>query len=1412
MKKQKLQSLLVILFFIIFAIFLSISTNVYAENNATFKNTTRVYFCSEITKEYGNGDCILLENYNSEGKKIYGLIDAGRKIVKKDSNGNNSTVVKEFLKSHGVKKLEFLAITHSHGDHNGDATTVLDNFEVDKIYMKEFDIKYVSDASNQGIYENIIERAIAKNINVIGVSYLSLISSEISPSRSEEFINNTKNARPELFESFNEKNIEFNFGSSKIKLFNWEMFSEDGKQYITGVTTEKSREIVTDENNNSIGLLLTQGNKKAFFSGDMNNLDKNDETGRVGDEDRIKDSVGKIDFLKLGHHGYQNSNTEDYINVLKPEYAVITNDFGGAYKEIVNWLKKNNVDYLYSTVDEYEISTTITEDNVYLGFKTTGSLKNINDTLYYIPEGNEYEYEDYTNIVYKLEYQEKNVEASSWSELKKIIENNKSEIVKLDNNTKTCTLNKLIINLKSGGDWTADDTIEITAGEQVVLTASEGITLLRGKDLKSKPLFLSNGTLSIGTEKMKGTITLDGNKDNVESSSTLLRLENGIFNLYNNVTLCNNMNKTTQRTRSSTIQDYTSFGSAIFATSTEINMYGGNITNNSQDVVYTHTLPKKIGTFFRYTTFGTGIYLTNNSVLNMKGGSICNNEAENHSIVKTDSSYTNAKTDRGITQTCNGVGIYAQSNSEVNLIGGSIKENYANNNSSILLTTATEQDKHTNVKSTNNGIYGVGVSVYSSKLTITNNFEIKNNNADLNSKINLEKDTKINDGATSAVRGLQAYSYNSEIIIDGANIIGGKYANNTEVSNNGKIGTSGTGSVSKTDLGGGLLLTGNSTYSINNLNISKCRAIQGGGIFINSTSNGTITNTNISNNEAQIGGGIFLSTSNGTIANSNMSNNEAEVGGGIYVANNLSNLKLNNVKITNNSATKASGGGIYAFGNLTIEGNDTIISNNTANTYGGGIMVKTKCIMEDGLISGNTAKINAGGGVRVDGDFILNEGTITGNSAKTTGGGVDYSVGIFRFNSGKIENNTAEQEGNETYPDSTNNVDWTKDGSLNLQKIDMNLIKSFNRGEDISTGGLQGMTMTDKYIIFAQITSNDDNTVLNIVDKNTFELLNTIDDYCFKHANDMAYNHKTGEICILTSSKNIAKFKINDSYELVDLSYVECERGYSGITYDENDDYYIGYAGKKMYIMNSDFKEIYNFETPTNLVTQGITYWKHHIYFSCYEAGSPNQYQTIFNNKEKFSNLIYVYDMKGNLERTLYIPNTAFKGEIESPTFYENGEMLIDYNITLNDKKTVSFYKSEIFKIESTTYNIDKTEKVITNVPHNTNLANFKKNIETTGLTYKIVNKQNQEIKETELITTGSKIITNTDEEYQIIVTGDANYDGKVGIADISIMANQYTSANSILQDIQKMALDFNNNKKIDIGDLSRIVNIYTDN
>ena len=114
---------------------------------------TNVYFLAEITKDFGNGDCILLENIDINGNALHALIDTGRQVYE--------GVVCKFLEKHNVKKLEFLLITHMHGDHNGDTISVLEKYDVDKLIMKEFDLKWSPDGG-QKAYENILTKAIQK--------------------------------------------------------------------------------------------------------------------------------------------------------------------------------------------------------------------------------------------------------------------------------------------------------------------------------------------------------------------------------------------------------------------------------------------------------------------------------------------------------------------------------------------------------------------------------------------------------------------------------------------------------------------------------------------------------------------------------------------------------------------------------------------------------------------------------------------------------------------------------------------------------------------------------------------------------------------------------------------------------------------------------------------------------------------------------------------------------------------------------------------------------------------------------------------------------------------------------------------------------------------------------------------------
>jgi len=77
--------------------------------------------------------------------------------------------------------------------------------------------------------------------------------------------------------------MEIKFGNAEIHIMNWEIFDKNGNLFIPGIVQDENeiiyRDIYDYENCNSLGVLLIQGNRKAFFSGDMNNISK-----KVGSE------------------------------------------------------------------------------------------------------------------------------------------------------------------------------------------------------------------------------------------------------------------------------------------------------------------------------------------------------------------------------------------------------------------------------------------------------------------------------------------------------------------------------------------------------------------------------------------------------------------------------------------------------------------------------------------------------------------------------------------------------------------------------------------------------------------------------------------------------------------------------------------------------------------------------------------------------------------------------------------------------------------------------------------------------------------------------------------------------------------------------------------------------------------------
>ena len=117
-----------------------------------------------------------------------------------------------------------------------------------------------------------------------------------------------------------------------------------------------------DLNNYSVVIKLTYGKKSFLFMGDAEMLSEDEITADIS-----------ADILKVGHHGSSTSTSEDFINRVNPEYAVIScgkdNSYGHPHKETMATLKKCDVEVLRTDTMGTIIATTdgtdleITKDN-----------------------------------------------------------------------------------------------------------------------------------------------------------------------------------------------------------------------------------------------------------------------------------------------------------------------------------------------------------------------------------------------------------------------------------------------------------------------------------------------------------------------------------------------------------------------------------------------------------------------------------------------------------------------------------------------------------------------------------------------------------------------------------------------------------------------------------------------------------------------------------------------------------------------------------------------------------------------------------------------------------------------------------------------------------------------------------------
>ena len=247
--------------------------------------------------------------------------------------------------------------------------------------------------------------------------------------------------------------------------------------------------------------------------------------------------------------------------------------------------------------------------------------------------------------------------------------------------------------------------------------------------------------------------------------------------------------------------------------------------------------------------------------------------------------------------------------------------------------------------------------------------------------------------------------------------------------------------------GGGILVSANGKFIMNNGTISNNTAFtNGGGVYIASGGEFTMNDGTISNNYASgDGGGVCNDQGIFVMEDGEISANSAyDSGGGVALF--TSSFTMNEGKIAGNQANNY-GGGVYLYYHSTFIMNAGIIgsisddSGGNIAKYGSGVSLLSDytkdCYftMNGGMITNNgNPECAGGGGVEIDqGIFTLKNGTLSVNQARF-GGGIYNGSGTFSMEGGEITDNTAMDIGGGVYSAySYPNIIFTMQGNVRVE-------------------------------------------------------------------------------------------------------------------------------------------------------------------------------------------------------------------------------------------------------------------------------------------------------------------------------------------------------------------------------------------
>ena len=262
--------------------------NYYAKENNPFL----VHFI-----DIGQGDAIFIEFPDNKTM----LIDSG------DNKSENNNTLVNYILDLGVETIDYVVATHADADHIGGMDNIFYNFNVKKVFRPY--IKYKNTSSTAFTFTNEFNQGSLEHGTKTYGTFLQCILDE-------KFGNNLS--------------CEWEFFTCDSDFANSAKYNDKEYKYTFDfLTPTKSLTEIDEDNNNNYSpiVMLEYCGFKMIFTGDAEVKVENEFVNKY----KTQTSYVDCDVLKVGHHGSDTSSSTTFLDLIKPERAVIPCGTGNTY-------------------------------------------------------------------------------------------------------------------------------------------------------------------------------------------------------------------------------------------------------------------------------------------------------------------------------------------------------------------------------------------------------------------------------------------------------------------------------------------------------------------------------------------------------------------------------------------------------------------------------------------------------------------------------------------------------------------------------------------------------------------------------------------------------------------------------------------------------------------------------------------------------------------------------------------------------------------------------------------------------------------------------------------------------------------------------------------------------------------------